>query len=195
MIKIKLFILILLILSTGCRFDRVYHNRTFRYKIKYPDGWIAINSGHNKEAENAFKERLQKESPVKNYERVDAAFYNPDSEPPIFEQITITSQQALFNLNRLEELMPNLEDSFKIELSKNYSRVQLINSKVEDFKRGKILRFEFFFVFNSKEYFAVYIIIPGKLFATYYLNGISESKNRVSFLNTFNTVLNTFTKY
>lgn len=195
MIKIKLFMLILLILSVGCRFDRVYHNRTFRYKIKYPVGWIAVNSGHNKDAENAFKERLLKESPIKNYENVDAGFYNPDSDPPIFEQITISSQQVLLNLNRLEALIPNLEDSFKLELSRTYNRVQLVNSKLENFKTGKILRFEFFFVFDSKEYFAIYIIIPGKLFATYYLNGIAESKNRVGFLNTFNDVLNTFTKY
>ncbi len=194
-IKIKPFAFILLILFFNCGFDRVYNNRFFRYKIKYPVGWIAVNSGHNKEAEKKFKERLIRESPLQNYEKANVAFYNPESQPPIFEQITVVSHQDRFDVKHLEALIPELENIFILQLSQTFSSVRLIQSDIENFKDGKILRFEFFFNYNGKEYFDTYVIIPGRLFSTSYLNGISESNNRITFLNTFNEVLNSFTKY
>ena len=180
----------------ACRYDRVYHNRFLRYKIKYPEGWIAVNSGHNKQAENDFKERLNKEnSPIKNYQNVDVAFYNPDSSPPIFEQITISSQQGRFNVSRINEMIPLLKNQFSAFLNSKFKNVKNILSEMEDFKDGKIFRFEYYFNYNKVEYFTVYIIIPGKLFGTYYINGICKKNNIAKFNENFNYVLNSFNKY
>ena len=195
-IRTRIYILFLIILIfLTCRYNRVYHNKTFRYRIKYPKAWIAINSRHDIKAEEKFKKRLKSESVISNYESVDAAFYNPDSSPPIFEQITITSEQRRFNLNNLNAAIPRLEELFILQLSRTFSNVRSISSEMLNFKRGKIIRFEFIFEYDAKEYLAIYVIIPGKLFATYFVNGICKLKNKNKFSAIFNDVLNSFNKY
>lgn len=195
-LKTNIMILLLILILSGCSNDKTYHNKYLRYKIKYPAGWIAVNSGHNKQEEESFKERLNKESsPIKNYQNVDVVFYNPNSSAPIFEQVAISSQQTSFEFTKIKEMMPLLENQLSFFLTGKFKNVKNILSEIENFKDGNIFRFEYYFNYNNEEYFTVYIIIPGKLFGTYYINGICKKHEIAKFNENFNYILNSFYKY
>ncbi len=195
-LNFKILIILSILIIFNCKYDRIYHNKFSRYKIKYPENWIAINSKHNIDEENKFIERLQNEnSPIKSYQNVDVAFYNPASSPPIFEMITVNSQEKRFKFSRLNELIPLLERQFLIYLSSTFYDVKTIHSEVQEFKKGNIIKFEYYFKYKNNDYITIYIIIPGKLFGTYYINGICKKKDIAKFNESFNQVLNSFHKY
>ena len=182
------------IISCGEK-KNLYHNRDFRYKIEYPDTWIALNSGHNPRVEEDFKIRLKKEGIISNYILVDVAFYNPDSSPPIFEFITIRSEQSRFTVKNLKEQMPYLTDLFSLELAKTFYNVRNIRAEMQNFKKGKLFRFDFIFEYDGIDYLASYFIIPGQLFATYFFNSICRVENENEFSISLNNVLKSFHKY
>jgi hypothetical protein len=189
-LKIKILILFSILFILNCGNNRIYHNKFFRYKIKYPEAWIAVNSGHDIKAEDDFKQRLNKEnSPIKSYQNVDVVFYNPNSSPPIFEQVAISSQQARFEYSKINEMLPFLKNQFSSFLTSKFKNVKNIQSQMEKFKDGNIFKFEYYFNYNNVEYFTVYIIIPGKLFGTYYINGLCKKVEIAEFNENFNYIL------
>lgn len=192
--RLIIFILIIFFILS-CRYDRVYHNRAYRYKIKYPEAWVAINSGHDIKAEAKFKERLMIESIVSNYESVDAAFYNPNSYPPIFESITIRAEQTRFNVKNLNEQIPYLTDIYTVQLAGKFYNVRNIRAEMLNFKKGKIFRFDFIYEYDEIEYLSSYFIIPGRLYATYFISATCQFKNEIEFSSILNKVLNSFHKY
>jgi len=184
----------MLFLFVSCR-PGYYSSKFYRYRIKYPSGWLLIDSKKGSRKVENFKESIKSSSPIVNYESVDVAFYNPTSEPPIYKQITISSQQKRINIANVQALMPQLEEILTLELNKIFQNVELFQSKFEDFKKGKIARFEFLFEYNNEKYLSIYIIIPGKLFATNYINGICKFSEVESFNRKFSETLNSFDKY
>ena len=195
-INFKIYLILLIIILSGCRYNRVYHNKFSRYKIKYPEGWIAINSGHNKTEEEKFKEKLiQENSPIKNFTNVDVAFLNPKSSSPIYEQITVTSQEKRMNFQLLNELIPILKRQFTKVLGITFYDIKNTVAEMQNFKDGKIINFEYLCKYKNTEYYINYIIIPGKLFGTYYVNGICKKEDIAKFNENLNYVLNSFHKY
>jgi hypothetical protein len=192
----KIIFIILIIIFFSCKYNRVYHNKYSRYKIKYPAGWLAINSGHDKDKEEDFKKKLiEKNNPFKNYNNVDVAFLNPKSSPPIYEQITVTSQEKRFNVTLLDEMIPILRKQFLTILRTKFYDIKNNFADMQDFKDGKIIKFEYSCKYNNTEYYINYIIIPGKLFGTYYINGICKKENIAKFNENLYYVLNSFHKY
>jgi|GEM_PF-5719817 len=190
-----IFLLLLLLTLINCRYDRVYHNRHYRYKIKYPEGWIALNSGHDKIKEEEFKTKIDNESIIASYKNVDVAFYNPESKPPIFEQITINAEGHRIDFDDLEGSMEALKHIYTVQLIQKFGNAKLIKSDIRDFKRGKSFVFEFIFQYKNIKYFATYMIIPGKLFATYYFSTICRLDNKDTFQQIADKVINSFQKY
>lgn len=193
-----IFIFIFLFFLLTCRYDRIYNNKGYRYNIKYPVGWIALYSGHDKEAEKKFLIRLDEESSITNYSSkdVDVAFYNPNSSGPIFQHIAVKSTQQRYNINNLQTYLPQLEQLFANELMMKYSNVKKLKSDIQGFKRrSKILVFEFSFDYEGNRYFATYRIVPGKLFATHFFSSICLNKDKENFIPVLNKVLNSFDKY
>lgn len=195
MIKKVTFLLIASLFIISCRYDRVYHNRTFRYKVKYPNGWVAVNSGHNRSAEEKFKERLKQESALISYSSVDVAFYDPSSESPVFDMISFRADQTRFEVEDLKSYLPTLIDLFTYQLSIKFSNVTNLSSDMYSFKNGKIFRFDFSFTYKNRDYLSYYYIIPGRLFATYFVNGICKMEKKDSFFPILQEVLNSFKKY
>lgn len=195
-INYKILFILLIVILSGCKFNRVYHNKFSRYKIKYPPGWIAINSGHDKIKEENFKSKLIREnSPIKDYSNVDVAFLNPKSSPPIYQQITITSQEKRMNVTLLNEMIPLLNRQFTAILNTTFYNIRNTLAEMQDFKDGKIISFEYLCKYKNTEYFINYIILPGKLFGTYYINGICKKDDIAKFNENLNYVLNSFHKY
>ncbi len=92
-------------------------------------------------------------------------------------------------------MIPQLKNRFSAFLNSKFKNVKNILSEMQNFKDGQIFRFEYYFNYNNAEYFTVYIIIPGKLFGTYYINGICKKADIAKFNENFNSILNSFHKY
>ena len=194
--NLKIAFILIIIILFGCKYNRVYHNKFSRYKIKYPIDWIAINSGHDKNKEEKFRTKLIEEnSPIKDYSNVDVAFLNPKSSPPIYQQITVTSQEKRFNFTLLNNMIPLLKRQFSTILSTTFYNIRNNLAEIQNFKDGKIIKFEYSCEYKNTEYYINYIIIPGKLFGTYYINGICKKKDIAKFNENLNYVLNSFHKY
>jgi hypothetical protein len=189
-------VLMLFLFLSNCSFDTTYTNRYSRYRIKYPKDWIALvpNSRYS-DKQMEFIKRLENESYIKNYNTADIAFFNPQSEPPIFDEITVTSIQKRIDYNRIEEYQKSLEKTFFEQLKFIFYDVKIVESKISDFKRGKIFIFEYSLTYAGKKYFVIYKILTGKIVGTYFFYGISKSDNWDYFMRTFNSVLNSFSKF
>ncbi len=198
MIKLKYFFIISisLFLILNCNNENyTYNNINNRYKIKYPKTWIAINSGNDKLKEDEFKLRLNKESILTDYENLDVAIFNPDSNPPIFEQITVKSDPHRLEVSNLIKILNQIDSLFTLQLIQKFENVKKQNSDVVNFKEGKILVFEYSFKFEKNEYYTNYTIIPGKLKGSYYVNAVCRKENLGEFSEIFNKILNSFQKY
>jgi hypothetical protein len=192
--KISL-VLLLIFLLINCRWNRVYNNRKFRYKVQYPSGWIAINSGHNRKQEELFKKKIIEQGILMNYNYMDVVFCNPQSKPPIYEMISVKGEQSRYSFNNIKSELNMLEDLYVNQLLKEFDNVTDVHTTIENFKRGKFFKFDFTIVYKNEIYKAYYIIIPGKLFATYYVNGFCRIENANDFQEYLKDVLNSFKKY
>jgi hypothetical protein len=186
---------LVLILAFSCRFDRVYVNKKYRYKITYPKDWIALNSGHDRKAEEEFRHKLASESSIVNYNTADAAFFNPKSSGPIFEQIILKSEKNTLGTSNINENLTALKTLFYSELIKKFKNVEIKKGDVLNFKKGDLFWFEFSFQYINAGYTAYFLIIIDKTAPYYYMNGICRTENSARFINDLNDTLNTLSRY
>jgi hypothetical protein len=186
-------LLVTLSLLTTCRFNRVYHSRKHRYRIQYPEGWVAVNSNHDRDAEERMKNLITSSGGAETWKNVDVAFYNPESTGPVFQEISIKSVPFRMNINNVD--LETVETMMTMELFQFFESVTPVLSDIRDFKRGKIIIFEFLCKSAGNSYSVSFTVMPGKLFGSYFIKSISEQSIESEMVQIRKKVLDSFKKY
>lgn len=194
--KIGGLLLLVIFVLTGC-FNRpgVYHNKAYRYKINYPDGWIMLSSKIKNEKYKEFEQEVIAEEWITDFDAEDACFYNPKSSAPIFESIKIHSKESKLSIKNLRSNISQIGQMLTMQMVKKYEDVRNYYAEVIKFRQGEAIRFDFSFTYKGQEYNGIFLVIPGRIYATYFISGICKMEDKYRFSKTFDEVVNSFSKY
>lgn len=200
MFKKLLFLLLIIFVIFSCN-KNIYKNYKFRFKVIVPSGWIALNSGMDKKSEGEFKNKLDNEKIIQNtgflgnYKYVDVAIYNPESKPPLYEFITVKGEKKRLDFNNMLKNRDVIQLNFFNQLVSSFGNCRNLYTDVQDIKKGRALRFEYIVNHKGIDYLVVSVIIPGGVYATYFVNGFCRLEEQNDFLPHINNVIYNFEKF
>lgn len=136
-----------------------------RYKIKYPQGYLALNSNIDREGQEAFLSKVSNQITVLDYEGMDVVFCDPLDERPDYNAIKINTIKGYVNLNKVRE--QEFQNSLIEELSRRYDRVRIL-SVDDSFVTGnyQTIRIDFEMQLDNTYLNASFIMIAGSIFGT-----------------------------
>lgn len=181
------------LLIISCKFNHTYNNRQFRYKVKYPSNWIAVNSNHNKKAETYLKESVLPSCLFQSYKDVDVCFYEPGGKPPILNEISINSTPQVLDTTKIN--IDDMESILYLQLVNVFDSVKSDLAIIKPYKEGQIIQFKFYVTYTHNNYIVDFYIIPGMLYATYYIKAICKESDHSRLESVYLQVLKSFTKY
>ncbi len=202
MYRKKIFLLLTVIpIFFTCFNKNVYTNYEFRYKIIIPEGWIALNSGMDKNRESDFKKKLENEKVLQNnsffenYKYVDVAVYNPEIKPPIYEFITVKAESRRLDFSSMIKEREMIQQTLFNQLNSAFGNCKTLTFNILEIKKGKALRFEYIVIYQGVEYLVSSVIILGGIYGTYFVNGFCRQDKQNDFLPHINNLVYNFEKF
>ncbi len=184
---------IILMLFTSCLNKSVYKNNDFRYKVNIPNGWIFLSNTARSDNSAEFEETLKNfQSTNIRVQNVDVAIFNPASEPPVFEVISIKTILTRVDINNLSQNLDTLQMLIKAQFAQIYPDITINEVEYTPFGTGNYLRINMSFNYENNPYNCNYIVLPGNLMGTHFItfitkDGSSSSSDHIidSFMKSF----------
>lgn len=180
-------IIVALLLLFSCSAGKTYRNHDARYQVKYPTGWLALNSPHNRDEQSRFISKIANKDTLINYRGVDVVFVSPSALPPDYGFISVNTIDSYVNLNKLD--INFIEQLLLLDLSQKFETITVADSGFKRFGKFKAYRMDFNCRYLNTELMATTIIIQGNLFSTQILTTIYKTKNQAAALSALETMI------
>lgn len=188
------FLIIILFIISSCK-ENIYKNKKYRYKVEFPVNWIALNSNINRKEEEKFKNKIENENSLTIYKNVDVSFYNPNSEPPVYDIISISTIPKVINIDNILINKNEVDATLEYQLRQFFSNVNMISSEFKKFNSGKSYIVDFILEYKTIKCYASTVILTTNLFYSNMITSISKEENRFNVLQIRDQIINSFKRY
>ncbi len=192
MLKNNMFFIILTFLTfLSCK-ENIYKNKKYGYSVEFPLGWLAINSNIQKEKQKEFIEKIENENALAIYKNVDVAFYNPASQPPVYDIISISTIRKVINIDNIPQNKTQIDATLEYQLRQFFSNVVIISSDFKKFKSGKAYILDFMLEYKGVKCYSSTVILTTNLFYSNMITAISKEENKVNLIQTRDQIIDSF---
>lgn len=191
MIKKSLFLFLVIFLFFSCK-ENIYKNSKYGYKLEFPENWIPMNSNINKKGQIEFKDRIDREKGLAIYQNVDVAFYNPNSNGPVYDIISVSTIPKVINIDNVLKNKKEIDYTLEYQLRSTFTDVVIANYDFLQYKKGKGYRVDFFCKYKNIGCYASIIILTKNLFYSNMITTISREERRVGVLELRDKLINSF---
>lgn len=154
----------------------MYYNFKFKYRIKYPAGWLAINSKHKKKDQEVFKKKIAGYNPFLNYNSVDVIFCNPEANAPTYDFIAINSINQLIHLKKINK--PLIESLLLLDLTTKYKNIKILSTQLTTFAAINCYQIDLSFYYQNQQYYSTNLILQGNIFSTQLVSTIYPQERK-----------------
>ena len=184
-------IVLLCLISCG---GNKYYNKKFKYSVTLPPNYITIEDGVPTEKSSAMMSRITAEGALPVYQGVDAAFYDEQSNGPVFDTVTVTALNKPFSMKQIEQSQLAIEAMFLQMLSSRYEDVRIINSGFEKFQSGQAYKANFTFTYKNKNCSACTVLLTNNiLYSTLFTMMCPDEHSDIATKNLYG-IINSFTR-
>lgn len=180
-------IIVVLLLIFSCKAGKTYRNHDARYQVKYPTGWLALNSNHNRDEQSRFIGKIANKDTLVNYKGVDVVFLSPSALPPDYGFISVNTIPSYVNLNKLD--INFIEQLLLLDLSQKFESITVAESGFTKYGKFKAYRMIFNCRYLNSELMATAIIVQGNLFSTQVFTSIYKTKDQAAAQEKLETVI------
>jgi len=188
---------ILVFFSSSCQNDKIkkFKNAKYRYKFLYSSELVNIKDKNLSDGNSEFIRSVENSGTIIPSESVDAALFNRNSYPPVYDVISVSTVTKYININNIEKGKTELEYMFSYQLEMNYTGVRLLRSEYQNFKIGKTYRLDYRFFHNNTECFSSIIILTNNPLFSNIITAISTMDREYSVIEERDRIINSFKKY
>lgn len=180
-------IILSILLLFSCSSGKTYRNYDAKYQLKYPKGWLALNSKQDREGQSRFLSKIAGRDTLISHKGVDAVFVDPTALPPDYGFVSVNSINSFVNLNKVN--ITFIEELLLLDLSQKFENITIAASDFKRYGKFKAYRMDFNFHYQNTSLMATTVIIQGNLFSTQILTTIYKTKDQAQALSRLEEML------